>query len=197
LSEIAGPGVGFECQCQNGTHLNEDHFYPEIIDPVTSEPVKDKEGELIFTHLTKEGMPLLRYRTKDLTRLHYGTCECGRTLVKMDRILGRCDDMLIIRGVNVFPSQIESVILEMPEFEPHYEIYVDRINNLDIMELKVEARPEAYSDNMNDIIALNKKLSSRLNSVLGIAVKVMIVEPRSLERSTGKAKRVFDNRKLK
>lgn len=197
LSEIAGPGVGFECQCQNGTHLNEDHFYPEIIDPVTSEPVKDKEGELIFTHLTKEGMPLLRYRTKDLTRLHRGTCECGRTLVKMDRILGRCDDMLIIRGVNVFPSQIESVILEMPEFEPHYEIYVDRINNLDIMELKVEARSDAYSDNMNDILALNKKLSSRLNSVLGIAVKVKIVEPRSLERSTGKAKRVFDNRKLK
>jgi len=115
----------------------------------------------------------------------------------MDRILGRCDDMLIIRGVNVFPSQIESVILEMPEFEPHYEIYVDRINNLDIMELKVEARSDAYSDNMNDILALNKKLSSRLNSVLGIAVKVKIVEPRSLERSTGKAKRVFDNRKLK
>ena len=195
LSEMDGPGVGFECQCQSGTHLNEDHFYPEIIDPVTLKPVeKGQPGELVFTHLTKEGMPLLRYRTKDLTQLHYDQCECGRTLVRMSRILGRSDDMLIIRGVNVFPSQIESVILEIPEFEPHYEIIIDRVNNLDTLALNVEAKPEAYSDNVNDMIALNKRLSARLNSVLGLAVKVKIVEPRSIERSTGKAKRVFDKR---
>ncbi|MDL2291872.1 phenylacetate--CoA ligase, partial [Bacteroides sp. OttesenSCG-928-F21] len=138
LSEIAGPGVGYECECQCGTHLNEDHFFPEIVDPHTLQPVKPGEtGELVFTHLTKEGMPLLRYRTKDLTSLHHEICDCGRTLVRMDRILGRSDDMLIIRGVNVFPTQIESVILELPEFEPHYLLTVDRINNTDRMELKV------------------------------------------------------------
>ncbi len=195
LSEIAGPGVGYECQCQNGTHLNEDHYFPEIVNPETLLPVPHGEqGELVFTHLTKQGMPLLRYRTKDLTHLNYETCECGRTLVRMGRILGRSDDMLIIRGVNVFPSQIESVILELPEFEPHYMIYVDRVNNTDQMELHVEAKPEAYSDNMSAMVELNKKISHRLNNVLGISVKVKIVEPRSLERSVGKAKRVEDRR---
>lgn len=197
LSEVAGPGVGYECQCQNGTHLNEDHFYPEIIDPLTLLPVKPgKTGELVFTHLTKEGMPLLRYRTKDLTTLHYDTCKCGRTLVRMDRILGRSDDMLIIRGVNVFPTQIESVILELPEFEPHYLLTVDRVNNTDKMELKVEVRPDYYSDEINKMLGLRKKLTSRLQSVLGIGVDVKLVEPRSIERSVGKAKRVIDNRKL-
>ena len=136
LSEIAGPGVGYECECQHGTHLNEDHYFPEIIDPNTLQPVEPGQtGELVFTHLTKEGMPLLRYRTRDLTALHYDTCSCGRTLVRMDRILGRSDDMLIIRGVNVFPTQIESVILEMAEFEPHYLLIVGRENNTDTMEL--------------------------------------------------------------
>jgi len=198
LSEIAGPGVGYECEYQKGTHLCEDHYFPEIVDPVTLQPKGDgEEGELVFTHLTKEGMPLLRYRTKDLTRLHHDTCECGRTVVRMDRILGRSDDMLIIRGVNVFPSQIEGVILELPEFEPHYMIYVDRVNNTDQIELHVEIRPEAYSDNMSAMVGLNKKITHRLNSVLGINVKVKIVEPRSLERSMGKAKRVEDRRKLK
>ena len=198
LSEIAGPGVGYECECQNGTHLCEDHYYPEIIDPTTLEQKGDgEEGELVFTHLTKEGMPLLRYRTKDLTCLHRNTCTCGRTAVRMDRILGRSDDMLIIRGVNVFPSQIESVILELPELEPHYMIYVDRVNNTDQIELHVEAKLEAYSDNMAKMVELTKKISNRLNSVLGLGVKVKIVEPRSLERSVGKAKRVEDRRKLK
>mgnify|MGYP003585338849 FL=1 len=198
LSEIAGPGVGYECQYQHGTHLCEDQFYPEIVDPITLLPVQQgREGELVFTHLTKEAMPLLRYRTKDLTSLNYEKCECGRTAVRMGKILGRSDDMLIIRGVNVFPSQIESVILGMPEFEPHYMIYVTRENNLDIMEMHVEARQDVYSDNMAEMVALNKKLTGQLNSVLGIAVKVKIVEPRSLERSEGKAKRVFDNRIFK
>ena len=197
LSEIAGPGVGYECECQHGTHLNEDHYFPEIVDPKTLEPVAPGEtGELVFTHLTKEGMPLLRYRTKDLTALHYDKCSCGRTLVRMDRILGRSDDMLIIRGVNVFPTQIESVILEMPEFEPHYLLLVDRKNNTDTMELQVEVRPEYYSDEINKMLALKKKLVARLQSVLGLGVDVRLVEPRSIERSVGKAKRVIDNRKL-
>lgn len=197
LSEISGPGVGFECEHQSGTHLNEDHFFPEIVDPVTLQPVEPgQQGELVFTHLTKEGMPLLRYRTKDLTALHYETCECGRTLVRMDRILGRSDDMLIIRGVNVFPSQIEDVILGLPEFEPHYLLTVDRINNTDRMELKVEVRPEFYSDEINKMLALKKQITSRLQSVLGLGVDVKLVEPRSIERSVGKAKRVIDNRKL-
>ena len=197
LSEVAGPGVGFECECQSGTHLNEDHYFPEIVDPKTLQPVAPGEtGELVFTHLTKEGMPLLRYRTKDLTSLHYETCKCGRTLVRMDRILGRSDDMLIIRGVNVFPSQIESVILEMPQFEPHYLLTVDRVSNTDTMELKVEVRPEYYTDEINGILALKKMLTSRLQSVLGLGVDVKLVEPKSIERSTGKAKRVIDKRKL-
>ena len=197
LSEIAGPGVGYECKCQNGTHLNEDHYFPEIIDPQTLQPVAPGEtGELVFTHLTKEGMPLLRYRTRDLTALHYEKCACGRTLVRMDRILGRSDDMLIIRGVNVFPTQIESVILEMPEYEPHYLLIVDRKNNTDTMELQVEVRPEYYSDEINKMLAMRKKLSARLQSVLGLSVDVRLVEPRSIERSVGKAKRVIDNRKL-
>ena len=192
LSEIAGPGVGYECECQNGTHLNEDHFFPEIIDPHTLQPVEPGQtGELVFTHLTKEGMPLLRYRTKDLTALHYEKCSCGRTLVRMDRILGRSDDMLIIRGVNVFPTQIESVILEMAEFEPHYLLTIDRKNNTDTMELKVEVRPDYYSDEINKMLALKKKLTGRLQSVLGLGVDVKLVEPRSIERSVGKAKRVI------
>ena len=141
-------------------------------------------------------MPLLRYRTKDLTALHYDTCPCGRTLVRMDRILGRSDDMLIIRGVNVFPTQIESVILEMPEFEPHYLLVVDRVNNTDTMELQVEVRPDFYSDEINKMLSLKQKLGSRLQSVLGLSVNVRLVEPRTIERSTGKARRVIDNRRM-
>ncbi len=139
---------------------------------------------------------MLRYRTRDLTSLHYETCRCGRTAVRMSRILGRSDDMLIIRGVNVFPSQVESVILELPEFEPHYVIHVDRINNVDTFQVQVEVRPEYYSDEMNKILELKKKITDRLQSVIGLQPDVKIVEPRSIERSMGKAKRVFDNRKL-
>jgi phenylacetate-CoA ligase len=197
LTEIIGPGVGGECVYQNGTHLWEDHFFPEIIDPETLQPVQPGEfGELVFTTLTKEGMPMIRYRTRDLTRLHYGICECGRTAVKMDRILGRSDDMLIIRGVNVFPSQVESVILELEEFEPHYLIIVDRVNNTDTFQINVELRPDYYSDEMTKIVALRNKITARLQSVIGIKPDTKIVEPRSIERSQGKAKHVIDNRKL-
>jgi phenylacetate-CoA ligase len=197
LTEISGPGVGGECECQDGTHLWEDHFYPEIVDPLTLEPVTPgAPGELVFTTLTKDGMPMLRYRTRDLTALNYEKCRCGRTAVRMSRILGRSDDMLIIRGVNVFPSQIESVILELPEFEPHYLIIVDRVNNVDTFQVQVELRPEYYSDEMNRMLAIKSKVTARMQSVLGIQPNVRIVEPRSLERSQGKAKHVIDNRKL-
>ncbi|MBQ0087335.1 MAG: phenylacetate--CoA ligase [Bacteroidales bacterium] len=198
LSEMSGPGVGYECECQCGTHLNEDHFYPEIVDPKTLEPLPEgKVGELVFTHLTKEGMPLLRYRTKDLTALHYEKCDCGRTFVRMDRILGRSDDMLIIRGVNVFPTQIESVILEFVELEPHYLLTVERINHTDRMSLDVELKPESYSDAINAMVALRRRVSVRLQEILGLSVDVHLVEPRSIERSTGKAKHVIDKRNLK
>ncbi|MDR2138252.1 MAG: phenylacetate--CoA ligase [Tannerella sp.] len=197
LTEISGPGVGGECECQDGTHLWEDHFYPEIVDPKTLEPVAPgTPGELVFTTLTKDGMPMLRYRTRDLTALNYEKCRCGRTAVRMNRILGRSDDMLIIRGVNVFPSQIESVILELPEFEPHYLIIVDRVNNVDTFQVQVELRPEYYSDEMNRVLALKNKVTARMHSVLGLQPDIRIVEPRSLERSQGKAKHVIDNRKL-
>lgn len=197
LTEIIGPGVGHECVHQDGTHLCEDHFFPEIINPETGEPVAHGEtGELVFTTLTKEGMPLIRFRTRDLTHLNYEKCSCGRTSVRMGRILGRSDDMLIIRGVNVFPSQVESVICEMPEFEPHYMLIVDRINNLDTFEVQVEVSEEYYSDEMSKMLGLQKKIRHRLQSVIGIAPDIKLVEPRSLERSQGKAKRVLDKRKL-
>jgi len=197
LTEICGPGVGGECEYQCGTHLWEDHFYPEIIDPQTLQPVADgQQGELVFTTLTKEGMPMIRYRTRDLTTLHTEQCQCGRTAVRMDRILGRSDDMLIIRGVNVFPSQVESVILTLEEFEPHYFITVDRVNNVDTFQVQVELRPQYYSDEMSKILALKKKITSHMQSVIGIQPEIKIVEPRSLERSQGKAKHVIDNRKL-
>ena len=197
LTEICGPGVGGECEYQNGTHLWEDHFFPEIIDPQTLKPVEEGcQGELVFTTITKEGMPMIRYRTRDLTTLHYEKCQCGRTAVRMDRILGRSDDMLIIRGVNVFPSQVESVILELEEFEPHYMIIVDRVNNTDTFQVQVELRPQFYSDEINKIVALKKKIAVSLQNVIGLQPDIKIVEPRSLERSQGKAKHVIDHRKL-
>lgn len=198
LSEIAGPGVGYECECQCGTHLSEDYFYPEILDPNTGEQLPEGTlGELTFTHLTKEGMPLLRYRTHDLTALHYEKCSCGCALVRMDRILGRCDDMLIIRGVNVFPSQIEAVILSLPEYEPHFLLTVDRVNNTDTSELQVEVKEEFYSDEMSVLVGLQKKLEAELRSVIGLGFKVRLCEPKSIERSTGKARRVIDKRQFK
>ena len=197
LTEISGPGVGGECEYQLGTHLWEDHFFPEIVDPETLLPVSPGEkGELVFTTLTKEGMPMIRYRTRDLTSLHYETCKCGRTAVRMDRILARSDDMLIIRGVNVFPSQVEAVILELPEFEPFYLLFIDRVDNMDTFLIHVELRQEYYSDEMSKMLALKKKIATRLHAVLGLQPDIKILEPRSIERSMGKAKHVFDNRKF-
>jgi len=195
LSEIMGPGVSHECQQKEGSHIIDDHFYPEIISPDTMQQLPyGEQGELVFTTLTKEGLPLLRYRTKDLCSLTDEPCKCGRTNVRMSRIVGRSDDMLIIRGVNVFPSQIESVILEMEEFDPHYMLIVDRINNLDILEVQVEVRDGFYSDEINKMLALKKKLGQRLQSVLGIGAEIKLVEPFSIKRSEGKAQRVIDKR---
>ncbi len=197
LSEIMGPGVSHECECKNGSHIIEDHFFPEIIDPETCQPLPEGEqGELVFTTLTKEGMPLIRYRTKDLCSLIYSPCECGRTSVRMTRIVGRSDDMLIIRGINVFPSQVESVILQLPEFEPQYQLIVTRENNRDNLEVQVEVREEYYSDEINKLVALKNRLAHNLQSVLGISAEVKIVEPQTLQRSVGKSQRVIDKRVL-
>ena len=197
LTEVMGPGVSYNCSEQHGMHINEDHFLPEIINPVTLKPAAPGEvGELVFTTITKEGMPVLRYRTKDLTRLIYEPCPCGRTSVRMEKIKGRSDDMLIIRGVNVFPTQIESVIFEFPELAPHYHILVDRVNNNDTFEIQVELRPDFVPDNMGRMLELNKRISHRIQSVLGIQAVLRLVEPNSIERSVGKSRRVTDNRHI-
>lgn len=195
LSEIMGPGVSHECSAKNGSHIIEDHFYPEIISSETLQQLPfGSQGELVFTTITKEGIPLLRYRTKDICSLDDRPCSCGRTNIRMSRIKGRADDMLIIRGVNVFPSQIESVILDMEEFEPHYLIILDRVNNLDTIQVKVEVREEFYTDEISRIMDLRKKMVHNLQSVLGLGVDVKIVEPRTIPRSEGKSQRVIDNR---
>ena len=200
LSEIMGPCVSYECECQNGSHINEDHYFPEIIDPSTLESVpRGQTGELVFTTLTKEGMPLLRYRTRDLCTLLDGECECGRTSVRMGRLLGRSDDMLIIRGINVFPSQVESVILDMPECAPHYQLIVDRVGNLDTLTVQVEVRQEYFDagfDTLTPITDLEKKVAARLKSVLSISAKVQVKSPGTIQRSEGKSKFVIDNRNL-
>lgn len=197
LTEISGPGVGGECECQDGTHLWEDLFYPEIIDPVTLEPVEHgQKGELVFTTLDKWGMPMIRYRTRDLTYLNYEKCACGRTAVRMGKILGRSDDMMIIRGVNVFPSQVESILLEFPEYEPYFLIEVDRINNTDTFDIQVEVKPEFYTDQVNEVVKLRQRLTARIQSVIGIQPNIKIVQPNTIERSTGKAKRAIDHRKF-
>ncbi len=197
LSEIMGPGVSYECRFKDGSHIAEDHFYPEIIDPETLQPLPCGEtGELVFTTLTKEGMPLLRYRTKDLCTLDDTPCACGRTSVRMGRILGRSDDMLIIRGINIFPSQVESVILEVPEFEPQYMLVVERKGNLDTLQVQVELRKEFYSDEMSKMLQLQKKLADRLKSVLSISAEVKLMEPNAIPRSQGKGKHVIDKRVL-
>jgi phenylacetate-CoA ligase len=200
LSEIMGPCVSYECECQHGSHICEDHFYPEIINPVTLEPVPAGEtGELVFTTLTKEGMPLLRYRTRDLCSLMTGECECGRTAVRMGRIKGRSDDMLIIRGINVFPSQVESVVLSMKEFAPHYLLVVDRVDNLDTLQVQVELRQEYFDQNFDTIATfqvLQKRLADKLKSVLSISAQVQLKAPGTIERSSGKSKFVIDKRNL-
>lgn len=198
LTEMCGPGVGGECECQDGTHLWEDMFYPEIINPETLEPVPEGEfGELVFTSLMKEAMPILRYRTRDLTRLRYDKCSCGRTAVRMDRILGRSDDMMIIRGVNVFPSQIETVLTEFSAFTPYYFITVDRVNNEDTFDLDVELRNEYFSPNPAKQMPFIKPLYDRIVSLIGIKPNIHIKEPGGIERSAGKAKHVNDKRNFR
>jgi len=196
LSEVMGPGVANDCTFHTGLHVHEDHFFPEIVHPDTKEPLADgQEGELVFTTLTKEGIPLLRYNTRDLSTLTRETCECGRTSVRMKKITGRSDDMLIIRGVNLFPSQIEHVLLELGETSAHYLLYVDRENNLDTLELKVELDETKLTDTIRDLQNLSRKISHALNSAIGLSVKVTLVEPKTIARSEGKAVRVIDNRK--
>jgi phenylacetate-CoA ligase len=197
LSEVIGPGVASECHVQEGLHINEDHFYPEIIDPKTLNVLPaGSTGELVFTTITKEGLPLIRYRTRDLTRLSFDKCKCGRTMVRMEKCLGRSDDMLIIRGVNLFPSQVESVLLEMSEIKPHYLLIVDRVNNLDTLELKVEVDEAFFQDKISQLESLRQKLQNNLENSLGLGIKVTLVEPKIIERSEGKSKRVIDKRKF-
>ena len=197
LSEVMGPGVAADCEVHNGMHVWEDHFLPEIINPETLAPVAPGEtGELVFTTLTKEALPLFRYRTKDLTSITYEPCECGRTFARISRFKGRSDDMLIIRGVNVFPSQVESALLEIGETSPHYQLIVDRVNNLDTLMVLVEVEERFFSDEIRKLERLTHRIAETLQQALGLAVKVKLVEPKTIERSNGKAKRVIDRRKF-
>jgi phenylacetate-CoA ligase len=197
LTEFGGPGTGFDCIEQNGLHLNEDHFLLEIIDPVTEEvlPVGTK-GELVITAIQREAMPMIRYRTRDITTLRRGKCSCGRTLLKMDKIYGRSDDMLIIGGVNVFPSQIESVLLEIPEVEPQYVIIVRKKGYLDQLHVDVEVKKEVYDAGPQKISEVEKMVEGKMRGTIGIGIKIRLVPPKSITRSEGKAKRIFDERKL-
>jgi len=198
LSEVIGPGVSYECMEKAGLHINEDHFYPEVINPSTGEQAAPGErGELVFTTLTKEALPLLRYRTRDITFLLPESCGCGRVFRRMNRVLGRTDDMLIIRGVNVFPSQIESVLMQIDGTEPHYQIVVDREpGRMDDMEVWVEVSPAMVSDEVRRLEALEKAIMAELEGTLGLSLKVRLVEPKSIQRSEGKARRVIDRREL-
>ncbi len=197
LSEIIGPGVGVECQRRDGPHLFEDHFYPEIVDPKTGEPVPDGvEGELVLTTLSKEAMPMIRYRTRDITAIHPEPCACGRTIRRMRRIGRRSDDMFIIRGVNVFPSQVEAALLQVKGTVPHYQIVLSREKGLDEMEVQIEVTPEVFSDTIGSLEALRGQLEDAIDHVLGIRVKVHLVAPRTIARSEGKAKRVVDKRNI-
>ena len=196
LSEIAGPGVAYECSEQTGMHICEDYFYPEVVDPDTLEPLPDgKFGELVFTCIGKEALPLVRYRTRDITALSHEKCACGRTLVKMLKPKGRSDDMLIIRGVNVFPSQVEHVILSLG-MEPNYQIVVDRVNNLDVMTVKIEMSDALLSDSVRKVEDQENRIKAAMQTTLGVSAKIKLVEPRSLPRSEGKAVRVIDNREI-
>ena len=196
LTELSGPGVSFECSAQSGMHINEDHFIAEIIDPETGEVLPaGSKGELVFTSITKEAFPLLRYRTRDICQLNYEPCPCGRTHVKMCKPMGRSDDMLIIRGVNVFPSQIETVLLNHG-YAANYQIIVDRVNHTDTLDVQVEMTPEMFTDNLGEIAKRQKELVDGLRSMLGLAAKVTLVAPKSIVRSEGKAVRVIDKRKI-
>jgi len=197
LTEIIGPGVGLECSEQDGLHIFEDHFYPEIIDSETLEILPEGEkGELVLTTLTREGTPLIRFRTKDITKLKRGECGCGRNLVKMDSITGRTDDMMKIRGVSVFPSQIEKALLRIDELEPHYQIIVTRPHLMDEVEVRVEASEDLFSDEIKELVGIKRKIENYIHSEIGLRVKVTLVEPKTLPRSEGKAVRVIDKREL-
>jgi len=197
LTEIIGPGVASECEFQNMLHIYEDHFFAEIVDPVTGEQLSEgKEGELVLTTLTKEGTPMIRYRTRDVTYLSTEKCECGRSLVRMHRLLGRTDDMLIVRGVNIFPSQVEQVLLRVDGIEPHYEILVDRMAQLDYLEVRVEMNDSLFSDEIKYVEKKEKEIEHELKEELLISSKVKLVEPRGIGRSEGKAKRIIDKRKI-
>ena len=197
LSEVMGPGVACDCNYHNGLHVCEDHFYPEVLDTKTLSPIADGElGELAFTTFTKEGIPLIRYRTKDLTSIDHSPCECGRTSARISKFKGRVDDMLIIRGVNVFPSQVEAALINVEEVTPHYMMIVDRVNNLDTLEIQLELDQKYYTDEIRAIEALNKKITHVIQQALGINAKIKLVEPQSLVRSEGKAVHVIDKRKL-
>ncbi len=197
LSEVMGPGVSIDCPAKNGLHIFEDHFLVEVIDPETGKVLPEgATGELVFTCLTKEGLPTIRYRTRDLSSITREKCACGRTHTRMRRVLGRSDDMLIIRGVNVFPSQVESVLLDMGATSPHYHLIVDRVDNLDILEVQVEVSEDLFSDQIGGMEILGNRLRKAIDQTLGINSKVTLVEPHALERSEGKAKRVTDKRKL-
>jgi phenylacetate-CoA ligase len=197
LSEVMGPGVACDCEFHKGLHVCEDHFYPEVLDTATLKPVNDNEtGELAFTTLTKEGIPLIRYRTKDLTSIDHSKCDCGRTSARISRFKGRVDDMLIIRGVNVFPSQIEAALVDVEEVTPHYMMIVDRVNNLDTLEVQVELNEEMTSDTVSHLEKITNTIKEQIKSVVGVSAKVTIVPPKTLPRFEGKARRVIDNRKL-
>lgn len=197
LSEVMGPGVACDCKFHKGLHVCEDHFYPEIVSSETLQPLPDgTTGELVFTTLTKEGLPLIRYRTKDLTSIDKSPCECGRTSARISRFKGRVDDMLIIRGVNVFPSQVEAALLEVKELSPHYLMVVDRVDNLDTLEIQVEIKEEFFSDEIKGIELLTKKVTHVINQNLGLNAKIKIVEPKTLLRNDGKTVHVIDNRKI-
>jgi len=197
LSEVIGPGVSGECAARCGMHIQEDHFIVECVDPQTLEPVPDgQNGELVFTALTKEAMPLLRYRTRDIASLDRSPCPCGRTGARMSRVAGRTDDMLIIRGVNVFPSQVEEALLRVEGTAPHYLIEVDRPGSLDEVVVKVEIRPQDFSDRMRQMQQLRERIDQEIHSITGIRMKVELVDPQTLERSMGKARRVMDHRRL-
>jgi phenylacetate-CoA ligase len=197
LSEVMGPGVSGECEYKCGLHINEDHFYAEVINPDTLEPLPyGHEGELVITTLTKDGMPLIRFRTRDITRLNPEPCKCGRTMMRMDRVMRRTDDMLIVKGVNVYPSQIESILLEIEGVEPHYQIILDRKGALDEMTILVEVSRELFTDSMSRLVDLEKKILDKIHSSIGVSARLKLVEPRTLERSQDKAIRVIDNRNL-
>lgn len=197
LTEVIGPGVSFECECQNGSHINDDHFIPEVIDPNTGEVLPDgEEGELVFTCVTKECLPLIRYRTRDICNITHEPCKCGRTTARMSLITGRTDDMLIIRGVNVYPSQIEGVLLSFEEVEPQYLIEVDRKGTLDELAIQVEISAEFFADRVGEVENLSRRIRAEIESVLGLAVEVQLVEPKSIARAEGKVQRVVDKRKM-